>query len=76
MSDSEARACHVASCREGERRSGIVAFDVPGRNPLEVKKACKARGVILNARAGRMRASPHVYCNEADIERLIEAVVK
>lgn len=66
----------VASCREGERRSGIVAFDVPGRNPVEVKRECKARGVIVNARGGRMRASPHVYCNDADIDRLIEAVVK
>lgn len=64
----------VASCREGERRSGIVAFDVPGRNPQQVKADCKSRGVILNARAGRMRASAHVYCNDDDIERLIEAV--
>jgi cysteine desulfurase / selenocysteine lyase len=64
----------TASCREGERRSAIVAFDVPGRNPLELKKQCKARGVIVNARAGRMRASPHVYCNDADLDRLIEAV--
>jgi len=64
----------VASCRDGERRSGIVAFDVPGRNPLEVKKECKARGVIVNARGGRMRASPHVYGNDADIDRLIDAV--
>jgi len=64
----------VASCREGERRSGIVAFDVPGRNPSELKKECKTRGVIVNARAGRMRASPHVYCNDADLDRLIEAV--
>ena len=64
----------VASCREGDRRSGIVSFDVPGRNPAEVKKQCKARGVILNARGGRMRASPHVYCNDSDIDRLIEAV--
>jgi selenocysteine lyase/cysteine desulfurase len=64
----------IASCRDGERRSGIVAFDVPGRNPAEAKKAAKARGVIINARGGRMRASPHVYCNDADIDRLIEAV--
>jgi cysteine desulfurase / selenocysteine lyase len=64
----------VASCREGDRRSGIVSFDVPGRNPAEVKKQCKARGVILNARGGRMRASPHIYCNDFDIDRLIEAV--
>ena len=64
----------IASCREGPRRSGIVAFDVPGRNPLELKKQCKARGVVVNARAGRMRASPHVYCNDADMDRLIEAI--
>jgi len=64
----------VASCREGERRSGIVAFDVPGRNPSELKKECKTRGVIVNARAGRMRASPHVYCDNADLDRLIDAV--
>ncbi len=64
----------VASCRDGDRRSGIVAFDVPGRKPLEVKKACKAQGVIVNARGGRMRASPHVYVNEADIDRLVAAV--
>jgi cysteine desulfurase / selenocysteine lyase len=65
---------NVASCREAERRSGIVAFDVPSRNPAEVKKQCKARGVLVNARGGRMRASPHAYCNDDDIDRLIDAV--
>jgi cysteine desulfurase/selenocysteine lyase len=64
----------VASCREGNRRSGIVSFDVPGRDPLQLKKDCRARGVIVNARAGRMRAAPHAYCNDEDIDRLINAV--
>jgi cysteine desulfurase / selenocysteine lyase len=64
----------VASCREGDRRSGIVSFDVPGKDPLQLKKDCRARGVIVNARAGRMRAAPHAYCNDDDIERLIKAV--
>jgi cysteine desulfurase/selenocysteine lyase len=64
----------IASCREGERRSGIVSFDVPGRDPLQVKKDCRASGVIVNARAGRMRAAPHAYCNDEDIDRLINAV--
>lgn len=64
----------VVSCREGERRSGIVAFDVPGRNPQQLKVDCKARNVIVNCRAGRMRASPHAYCNDNDIDRLIEAL--
>jgi cysteine desulfurase/selenocysteine lyase len=64
----------IASCREGERRSGIVSFDVPGRDPLQLKKDCRAHGVIVNARAGRMRAAPHAYCNDEDIDRLINAV--
>jgi selenocysteine lyase/cysteine desulfurase len=64
----------IASCRDGNHRSGIVSFDVPGRDPLQVKKDCRARGVIVNARAGRMRAAPHAYCNDADIDRLLEAV--
>jgi cysteine desulfurase/selenocysteine lyase len=64
----------IASCREGERRSGIVSFGVPGRDPQQLKKDCKAHGVIVNCRAGRMRASPHIYCNDEDIERLIAAV--
>ncbi len=64
----------IASCREVERRSGIVSFDVPGRDPLQLKKDCRARGVIVNARAGRMRAAPHAYCNGDDIDRLVDAV--
>lgn len=64
----------VASSRDSDRRSGIVAFDVPGRDPQQVKKQCKSRGVIVNCRAGRMRASPHVYCNDDDIDRLIDAI--
>jgi cysteine desulfurase / selenocysteine lyase len=70
----ESAGFKIASDRDGDRRSGIVAFDVPGRNPQQLKKDCKARGVILNCRAGRMRASPHVYCNDDDIDRLIAAI--
>jgi selenocysteine lyase/cysteine desulfurase len=66
----------IASCREGERRSGIVAFEVPGKDPVQLKKHCKDRGVIANARAGRMRAAPHAYCNDDDIDRLLDAVTR
>jgi cysteine desulfurase/selenocysteine lyase len=64
----------VASRREGNHRSGIVSFDVPGCDPLQLKKDCRSRGVIVNARAGRMRAAPHAYCNDDDVDRLLEAV--
>ena len=64
----------VASSREAEHRSGIVAFTRAGCDPAEAKRLCRQRGVILNARAGRIRVSPHVYTSADDIERMLDAV--
>ena len=64
----------IASCREGGRRSGIVSFQLPDQDPQQVRLRCKQAGVIVNCRAGRIRVSPHVYCNDEDIDRLIAAL--
>lgn len=64
----------IASCREGERRSGIVVFELPGRDPEAVKQHCRQQNVILNCRAGRTRISPHVYTNDEDMDRLMAAL--
>jgi selenocysteine lyase/cysteine desulfurase len=64
----------VASCRDDGRASGIVAFDLPGQNPIAVRKRCRERRVLLSCRGGRLRVSPHAYCNDDDIERLVEAL--
>jgi cysteine desulfurase/selenocysteine lyase len=60
--------------RGGEQRSGIVSFELPGRDPMALKKHAKGQDVIFGCRAGRLRISPHAYNNEADLDRLIEAL--
>ncbi|HEV3341536.1 MAG TPA: aminotransferase class V-fold PLP-dependent enzyme [Pirellulales bacterium] len=64
----------VKSCRRPEHASGIVSFDLPGRNLLEVRRHCRERQVVLSYRGGRLRVSPHAYNNTADIDRLIDSL--
>lgn len=60
--------------RNGEQRSGIVSFEIPGRDPLALKRHATQRGVIFGCRAGRLRISPHAYNGENDLERLVDAI--
>lgn len=73
-----AAGAEVASDRERtggfDRRSGIVSFTFAEGDPTRIRARCQELGVVLNCRRERLRASPHVYNDDDDLERLIAAL--
>lgn len=64
----------IVSPREGDHRSGIVSFELAGRDALEVKRRLLDAGVVLSARGGKLRLAAHAYNDESDVERLVAAL--
>lgn len=54
--------------------SGIVSFRHPRTVPDEVDARLRDARVILSRRGNFLRASPHYYNTEPDVERLLEAL--
>ncbi len=69
----------AASARQRLRRLGaeaadngshIVAAKLPGADPSRLTQELKSRRVLVAARHGFLRVSPHFYNNESDLDRL------
>lgn len=69
----EVRA-NVLSDRRPGVASGIVSFEVPGKNPINVRRHLLDHGVVVSCRAGKLRISPHAYNNDEDLDRLIAGI--
>lgn len=66
--------CSVDSVSEATTTSGLIAIEVPDRDPVQVREVCREHGVIVNARGCHVRLSPHVYNDDDDISKLVEAL--
>ena len=62
----------VFSSRAAGEWSGIVSLVVP--DPKGLAKACREKGIVVNARGGRLRACPHVYNTEGELDRFVETI--
>ncbi|TWU01643.1 Cysteine desulfurase [Neorhodopirellula pilleata] len=56
--------------------SGIVTFEVPGQTPADFRSRALENHIVVSCRGGGIRASVHVYNNDADLERLSELVAR
>lgn len=64
----------MLSDRSASGRSGILTFAVPGTDAEAVVRVLQAEGVVVSARAGGVRVSPHGYTTAAEIDTLVAAV--
>ena len=55
-------------------RSGIVSFRHPRMVPAELHSRLREAGVIISLRGDFLRASPHYYNSDEDLDRLLEAL--
>ncbi len=54
--------------------SGILTFEVPGKDPNMVRRRLLQEEIVLSVRHGRLRVATHAYNNEDDTHRLVATV--
>jgi selenocysteine lyase/cysteine desulfurase len=74
LCDAAGRAgLEVFSSRRQGDKSGIVSLRTAG-DPRAVVRKCKAVGIVINQRLGRIRVSPHCYNTFEEIDRVIKQI--
>ncbi|HEY5657819.1 MAG TPA: aminotransferase class V-fold PLP-dependent enzyme [Myxococcota bacterium] len=68
-----ARGADLLSPR-GEAASGIVSFTLPREDPRHTVERLRARRIHTVMRRSAVRASPHFYTEESEIDALLEAL--
>ncbi|HEX9483821.1 MAG TPA: aminotransferase class V-fold PLP-dependent enzyme [Gemmatimonadaceae bacterium] len=67
---ADGRGFPVTAPRDGRRRGGTVAFDVP--HAREVAQALLSRDVIVDYRPGAgIRVAPHFYSSDDEVESVV-----
>lgn len=70
----EDKGAKVLSSRAPGEASGIVSFHQGDEPPERTAARLRAAGVFVIVRRGAVRASPHFYNDESDLQRLLDAL--
>jgi selenocysteine lyase/cysteine desulfurase len=62
----------ISPLEEEKSRSGIIVFKM--HDAEEIVRKLEEKRIIVSARGGGIRVSPHFYNNEEDIDKLIQAL--
>ena len=63
----------VRSVRTDDHWSGIVSWYAPHADQTRIAEYLRSQGVLVTLREGSLRAAPHCYNNEQDVQRLLQA---
>ena len=66
----------VSTLRGEGISSGIVTFNMPGCDSIELGRALEKEAILTTYRAGGVRVSPHGYNTPMEIDRVLEALAK
>lgn len=70
----EKRTLSLAKACGGDGSSPIVIRDVTGREPAALAEHLQRNRIVVSARGGKLRVSPHFYNNDKDVERLLDTI--
>jgi selenocysteine lyase/cysteine desulfurase len=62
----------ISPVEEEKSRSGIIVFKIP--DAPQIVRKLEEKKIVVSARGGGIRVSPHFYNNEEDIDILIRAL--
>lgn len=74
LADAVRQSLRARGAEVGNDRSAIVTAHFENRDASELARTLKQQGILVSARQGRLRISPHFYNNEAEIDRLTAAL--
>jgi selenocysteine lyase/cysteine desulfurase len=68
------KGLHVRGSEKVEEQSGIVAFWHEDLDASQEMRRLASQDIVVAARDGAIRVSPHVFNNEEDLDRLLAAL--